>query len=49
MVPVVAISLLLNVTKFLEVQLRWETDPSTNETYPTYGPTELRLSKDYVR
>ncbi len=47
MVPVVGVSFLLNVTKFLEVRLRWET--KNNETFPTYGQTDLRHDTDYVR
>ena len=46
-VPVVGVSFLLNVTKFLEVRLRWET--KNNETFPTYGQTDLRHDTDYVR
>ncbi|XP_023346387.1 FMRFamide receptor isoform X2 [Eurytemora carolleeae] len=49
--PSLALSLLLNIPKFLEARIEYKTfkDAENNETAePYYAPTELRLDTDYV-
>eukprot|EP00096_Caligus_rogercresseyi_P007746 TRINITY_DN25769_c0_g1_i1.p1 TRINITY_DN25769_c0_g1~~TRINITY_DN25769_c0_g1_i1.p1 ORF type:complete len:392 (+),score=106.63 TRINITY_DN25769_c0_g1_i1:125-1300(+) len=45
--PVVLTSLLVSGPKFLEVELT--TVKGDNGSSPAYGPTELRISEDYIR
>lgn len=51
--PVIVIAIALNIPKFLEIQLNFEYEydkvSGKNETYPTYGPTNLRFSMDYIK
>ena len=41
--PVVIISLLINIPKFFDVVITWE------EESPSYHPSELRMSVDYIK
>ncbi|CAB4060996.1 unnamed protein product [Lepeophtheirus salmonis] len=47
LVPVVTISLIISGPKFLEVELT--TVKGDNGSSPAYGPSELRISEDYIR
>ena len=48
-IPVVIMALVLNSPKFFEIEINYETDRSTNETYPTYRPTKLRTNEHYIK
>ncbi|XP_040583841.1 FMRFamide receptor [Lepeophtheirus salmonis] len=47
LVPVVTMSLIISGPKFLEVELT--TVKGDNGSSPAYGPSELRISEDYIR
>jgi len=48
-IPVVIMAFLLNSPKFFEIEIHYETDKTTNETYPTYRPTQLRTNEHYIK
>ena len=48
-IPVVIMAFLLNSPKFFEIEINYETDKTTNETYPTYRPTQLRTNEHYIK
>ena len=50
-IPVIILSVLLNVPKFLETELLFITETEDNSTisYVTYDLTDLRQDPDYIR
>ena len=51
-IPVIIISILLNIPKFLETEILFITEINDNnetESYVTYDLTELRQDPDYIR
>jgi len=46
--PVIIISVILNVPKFFEIKVRMENDNSTGLEVPVIVNTQIRLEKTYV-